>query len=79
MDPSHEILLEIGSCSEKLRQYFQELLQEVAKLGDENAILKACLNQNPTNSSKPPSTSPFLKPKSLREKTGRKPGGQPGH
>jgi transposase len=45
----------------------------------ENAELRARLNQNCTNSSQAPSASPFVKPKSLRIKTGRKPGGQPGH
>lgn len=46
------------------------------------ADLEAQLRQNSKNSSKPPSSdSPFVKPapKSLRGKSGRKPGGQPGH
>ena len=46
------------------------------------AELTARLGQNSQNSSRPPSSdSPFTKPapKSLRGKTGRKPGGQPGH
>ena len=44
--------------------------------------LKRRLGMDSTNSSKPPSSdSPFTKPapKSLRRKSGRKPGGQPGH
>ncbi|WP_370328646.1 DUF6444 domain-containing protein [Candidatus Mycobacterium methanotrophicum] len=48
----------------------------------EIAELKRQLGQNSQNSSKPPSTdSPFARPapKSLRCKSGRKPGGQPGH
>ena len=46
------------------------------------AELTARLGQNSRNSSKPPSSdSPFVKPavKSLRRKSGRKPGGQQGH
>lgn len=54
----------------------------IALLRAENAELRRQLGQDSRNSSKPPSTdSPFDKPapKSLRRRSGRKPGGQPGH
>jgi transposase len=60
----------------------EQLPAEVAALRAENAELKRRLGMDSTNSSKPPSSdSPFTKPapKSLRRKSGRKPGGQPGH
>ena len=56
--------------------------KRIAELEAEIAELRRQLGQNSQNSSKPPSTdSPFTKPapKSLRRKSGRKPGGQPGH
>ena len=79
MNPAPEILLEICSCSKGLRNYFEAIHAENECLKAEIVKLRARLNANSTNSDKPPSTSPFLKPKSLRVKTGRKPGGQPGH
>lgn len=59
------------------------LRAQVAALSAEVAELRARLGQNPRNSSKPPSSEGLGRPapKSLRKKTGRKPGrpkGQPG-
>lgn len=48
----------------------------LAKIAD----LEARLNQSPRNSSLPPSTEhPHAKPQPRKEKSGKKPGGQPGH
>ena len=58
------------------------LTARLVALEAENAELKRRLGLDSRNSSKPPSTdSPFVKPapRSLRRKSGRKPGGQPGH
>lgn len=52
----------------------------VAKLEARIAELEKRLNQNSSNSSKPPSSDGFKRTKSLRPKnSGRNPGGQPGH
>jgi transposase len=60
----------------------EEFRAEVAALRAENADLKRRLGMNSSNSSMPPSSdSPFVKPapRSLRRRSGRKPGGQQGH
>ena len=65
---------------------FQALLQRILFL-EEKIIqqdkkikeLEARLAQNSSNSHKPPSSDGFQRNRSLREKTGRKPGGQKGH
>jgi len=57
------------------------LTGQVRQLTAEVAELKSRMNKNSQNSSKPPSSDGFKKPKpkSLRKKSKRKPGGQPGH
>jgi transposase len=70
--PSYE---ELASLVAQLQGALDAALARIADL-------EAQLKQNSKNSSRPPSSdSPFIKPapKSLRGKSGRKPGGQPGH
>ena len=51
----------------------------IAYLESRIAELEARLNQNSRNSSRPPSTDGFRRPKSQRKKGERSPGGQKGH
>ena len=77
--PSYD---ELAALVAEQARVIDELRARVAVLEAENAELKRRLGMDSTNSSKPPSSdSPFTKPapKSLRRKSGRKPGGQPGH
>lgn len=79
MTPPLEVIAEISRCTKPTRDYFKFLQEENYRLKEENKVLREQLNQNSRNSSRPPSTDGFAKPKSLRQRTGRKPGGQPGH
>ena len=64
---------------EALNARIEKLEKENAALRLENARLREIQNRNSDNSSKPPSSDGFTKIFNSREKTGRKPGGQPGH
>ena len=73
---------ELAALVERQAELIERLQAEIAEVRAENAELKRQLGQNSRNSSRPPSSdSPFAKPapKSLRRKSGKKPGGQPGH
>jgi transposase len=67
---------------EQQQATIQALQEAVAALTAQVQELKARLDKDSHNSSKPPSSDGLKKkpaPQSLRPKTGRKPGGQPGH
>ena len=64
---------------ETLKTENQQLRKENQALHIENQKLKSIINRNSGNSSKPPASDGFVKIQNSREKTGKKPGGQPGH
>lgn len=76
--PSDE---EIGAAYDQGKEAVIELFhQMLGKLAERIQRLEDQTAKNSGNSSKPPSSDGFKKkPKSLRHKSGRKSGGQPGH
>lgn len=71
-----------SSSYEELAALVARQAERITELEQQVVELKRQLGQDSSNSSRPPSTdSPFAKPapKSLRRKSGRKPGGQQGH
>jgi transposase len=76
--PSDE---EIGAAYDQGKEAVIELFhQTLGKLGERLQRLEDQIAKNSSNSSKPPSSDGLKKkPKSLRQKSGKKSGGQPGH
>ena len=78
------LLLRLEAITASLRRRCNVLQQQVWALQRQVQELKARLALNSSNSSKPPSSdglakAPPAKPKSLRTRSGRRPGGQVGH
>ncbi len=78
-----EEILALCASSPEVIAYIISLESQIKELTERLTSLESRLNQNSRNSSKPPSTDYFSKgkpnPKSLRKKSGKKPGGQEGH
>jgi transposase len=72
----------VATLVSELTGRLETMAVRIRALEDENATLRAKLASDSSNSSKPPSSDgPGVKPqpKSQRVRSGRRPGGQPGH
>jgi transposase len=79
VDPRDQRIAELEALVLRLLARIDEQDKRIAALETENRELKARLNQNSTNSSKPPSSDPPGTQRPSKTPSGRRPGGQPGH
>lgn len=81
LDKLIDLVLRLETKLGQLRRKMEALRREAEGLRRQVKALQARLALNSTNSGKPPSSDGLAKPspKSLRQKTGRRPGGQLGH
>lgn len=78
-EPVYKLLLSIIETNKVLMDKVSSLSQQVAIQDERIKELESQLNKNSRNSSKPPSSDEFVKPKSQRKKSGKSSGGQKGH
>jgi transposase len=80
IDPRDQRISKLEVELAELKVLLARALGENAELRAENAELRARLNQNSSNSSNPPSSDrPGVERQPKKPRTGKKPGGQPGH
>ncbi|HEU5379861.1 MAG TPA: DUF6444 domain-containing protein [Ktedonobacteraceae bacterium] len=75
-----EALAEAIQAIERLQEQTKDLEGQIAVLNDRVKMLDGQQAKDSHNSNLPPSSDRFVRrPKSLKQKSGKKPGGQPGH
>jgi len=82
MEIPEEIKSKFPECPPEIVAYIYYLHEKIDKLEARVTELESRLNLNSNNSGKPPSSDGYTRKNrttSLRKKTQRKPGGQPGH
>lgn len=79
IDPRDQRIAKYEAQLASRDRLIEQLMAKVEALTAKVAELEARLNQNSSNSSKPPSTDPPGAPRPPKKPTGRRPGGQLGH